>query len=100
MGEFAAAMIKTGAQSSAVSLGAIGTVLLLLIYLPGARVLEMEARARQEEPGSTPERVAQIKEMLERHGFDKSMTQQIARVAQIFAPLLVAPMASLFGLIE
>jgi hypothetical protein len=32
--------------------------------------------------------------MLEEHGFDAAPTQQIVRFAQLFAPLLIAPLGA------
>lgn len=98
MAEPAAATVKEGAQWSALTLGAAFSILLLLIYLPGARVLVEEARARK--AGAEPERAAAIDAMLVRLGFDQSATQQIVRFATAFAPLLIAPLgAGLIGLV-
>jgi hypothetical protein len=88
------------------ALGAVFSTLLLLIYIPGASVLVGEARARQAEARATKtkregtksgggeQRSERIEKMLEEHGFDAAPMQQIVRFAQLFAPLLIAPLGA------
>jgi hypothetical protein len=97
MGEAGSSAIQGGARIASLALGAVFSTLLLLIYVPGASVLKAEARARQ--PKDDPARTERIEEMLKRTGFDESPMQQIVRFAQLFAPLLIAPLgAEIVGL--
>ena len=105
LSESGAALVQNGAQMTAVALGAVFSTLLLLIYVPGAKVLVDEARALQKELKSTGQapddaRADAIDDMLKLHGFDGPLTQQIGRFVQLFAPLLVAPLAQLVNLVE
>jgi hypothetical protein len=106
LGEDAAMALQSGARVFSLALGAVFSTLLLLIYIPGASVLVGEARARQvearagtpKEKGGNPAgggtRAEQIEKMLEEHGFDAAPMQQIVRFAQLFAPLLIAPLGA------
>jgi len=98
MSEDAAAAIQSGAKVFALALGAVFSTLLLLMYVPGAKVLVREARARQaaaDQAGST-----RIEDMLRENGFDTAPVQQVVRFAQLFAPLLIAPIgAEIVGLL-
>lgn len=98
MSEEAAAAIQSGARVFALALGAVFSTLLLLMYVPGAKVLVAEARARQASADDSV--VTRIENMLKEHGFDAAPSQQIVRFAQLFAPLLIAPLgAELVGLL-
>jgi hypothetical protein len=64
-----------------------------------------DAANRLRRAGATPDDaddnpVERIDAMLKQHGFDGPVTQQIARFAQLFAPLLIAPLAEIVGLLE
>jgi hypothetical protein len=118
--EAGAALVQNGAKTSAMALGAVFSTLLLLIYVPGAKVLleEADARKREAEAAASEasradpagqktdhtekpeERIQKIDEMLKLHGFDGTVTQHITRFAQLLAPLLIAPMAGLLELLE
>jgi hypothetical protein len=104
LGEHGSALLQNGAKTAAISLGAIFSTLLLLIYLPGARVLvnEADARKRIVPPGKDepdPKRTAKLDAMMVKHGFDASFSQQAVRFATIFAPLLIAPLADLLDVL-
>ena len=106
LGEDAAGALQSGARVFSLALGAVFSTLLLLIYIPGASVLVGEARARQAEARATKtksegaksgggeKRAERIEKMLEEHGFDAAPMQQIVRFAQLFAPLLIAPLGA------
>jgi hypothetical protein len=110
MGESAAEAVQSGARVFSLALGAAFSTLLLLIYIPGSSVLVGEARARQaearasdlqppegeedDEPGPGAKRAERIEDMLKEHGFDAAPVQQIVRFAQLFAPLLIAPLGA------
>jgi hypothetical protein len=112
MGEAGSALVRNGALTASLAVGAIFSMLLLLIYVPGANVLVREANHRKRDAanrlrraGATPDDaddnpVERIDAMLKQHGFDGPVTQQIARFAQLFAPLLIAPLAEIVGLLE
>lgn len=98
MSEEAAEGLRSGARVFALALGAAFSTLLLLIYVPGAKVLVEEARARQSSGDEA--RATRIETMWKEFGFDASPSQQIIRFAQLFAPLLIAPLgAEIVGLI-
>jgi hypothetical protein len=104
LGEHGSVLLQNGAKTAAISLGAIFSTLLLLIYLPGARVLVNEADGRKKivPQGKTKpdaKRVANLTAMVAAHGFDASFTQQAVRFATIFAPLLIAPLADLLDVL-
>jgi hypothetical protein len=98
MADASASLVQNTARMTAIAIGAAFSALLLLIYVPAARVLVEEARARQSP--AEPQRTERIERMLARHGFDTSVTQQVVRFVQLFAPLLIAPLAELVGILE
>ena len=112
MGEAGAALVRNGALTASLAVGAVFTMLLMLIYVPGANVLVREADHRKREAakrlwraGIEPDEaddnpIERIDAMLKQHGFDGPETQQFARFAQLFAPLLIAPLAEIVGLLE
>ena len=111
-GRSGAALVRNGALTASLAVGAVFTMLLMLIYVPGANVLVREADHRKREAakrlwraGIEPDEaddnpIERIDAMLKQHGFDGPETQQFARFAQLFAPLLIAPLAEIVGLLE
>jgi hypothetical protein len=93
----ASKMIAGGAQAAAVAIGIAVSTLLLLIYLPAAQALTGVAKARHD-AGDEPQK-ASINKILEDTGFNESPAKQVLTFAQLLSPLLVAPVASLVGLI-
>lgn len=93
----AAHMVASGAQTAAVAVGIAVSTLLLLIYLPAAQALTGVARARH--AAGDDRQKAEIDAILAETGFNESPTQQVLTFAQLLSPLLVAPLASLVGLI-